>query len=646
MNQPKTIRNLPSKLDGLGARLSDRLTEEQVGLLLVLPLVLSIVGLFLYPVIRGVWYSLLDATLFLTDTSFVGLANYQRLFSPGGGIINAIVNTFIYATFTVLFTLVIGVGTALLLNRTFKGKRWAVGLVLAPYLVPTVAVVYFWRWTINPSSGVVSYFLSLANVIEEPIAFLSSTRWAMPALIVISGWRLYPFVTLLVLAKLQTIPKSHYEIAETYGASTWQKFRSVTLPQLKGILFVAVLFRILWTFNFFDVVWIGTRGGPARNTETLPVIAYRLAFHAHDLGRGAAAAVVIFVILASVTLIYFKVFGLEELSTESSDTTQSATNVGVRDRLVGRVPLINQVRHLMGQFRWTLRNRVGSLKRAVSPDLTLSQSRYANKTITYSLLAVTILVLQFPILWGFFQSFRSQRLLFSWPPVIFDTTFTVENYVNFIQIPGVPIMFVNSILVAILAVIITLAIAVPAAYAVARYEFPGRSLVVSWSTIIYMFPYVLLAIPFFIIFGRLGLVNTRLGLAIPHAVTGLPFVLLLLTVFFLDIPEEMEESARIMGASQFTILRRVTIPLALPGIIAVAVWSALASWREFFFALIMMTNEDLYTLPVGIEQLFHAITLTKWGVMLAGLILLTVPPMLMIFWLQKYLMKGFALTKT
>lgn len=289
------------------SRIND-LSENQVGILLVLPLVCLLFGLYVYPIVRAFLFSLQEISLFATGGEWVGARHYVELLSSGR-FWNAFTNGIIYTAGSVALTLVIGVSTALVLNREFVGERFVTGLILSPYMIPIVGIVIIFRWFFNGMSGVANYAFIQLGLISEPIAWFSSSTFAMPILIVISGWALYPFVTMLVLAKLQTIPDEYYEAAELMGASRTRQFVSITLPQLKSVLFVAILLRMLWTFNLFDIIWLGTQGGPGNATETLPVMAYRTAFDGLRLGEGAAVAFLAFAVLAIVTSIYFKLFG-------------------------------------------------------------------------------------------------------------------------------------------------------------------------------------------------------------------------------------------------------------------------------------------------------------------------------------------------
>ena len=281
----------------------NEISENTAGILLTLPLALLLLGLYLVPILQAIGYSLQEISLFATGGRFVGLDHYLALLN-GSRFFNALQNGLVYTGGTVVLTLVVGVSTGLLLNRSFAGKRLATGLILSPYMIPIVGIVLIYRWFFNGLTGVANYVFVQLGLIQSPVAWFSNPDLAMPLLILISGWALYPFVTMLVLAKLQTIPEEYYEAADLMGASALRQFVSITLPQLRGVLYVAILLRMLWTFNLFDIIWLGTRGGPGNATETLPVMAYRITFDGLRLGEGAAVAFLTFVVLAVVTTAY------------------------------------------------------------------------------------------------------------------------------------------------------------------------------------------------------------------------------------------------------------------------------------------------------------------------------------------------------
>lgn len=279
----------------------------------------------------------------------------------------------------------------------------------------------------------------------------------------------------------------------------------------------------------------------------------------------------------------------------------------------------------------------------INLDLSLRQRHYIERAFTYGAVIVMTGVLMIPMVWGVLSTVRPSRELFTWPPAIIPSGFTLENYALLLETTSFVQYFTNSLFTAILSMVFTLTIAIPAAYAVTRYEFRGRAFAANFSTFIYMFPLVLLGLPLFVIFSQSGLTNSHVGLAFTHTAFALPFALMLLRVFFNDIPPEIVESAQLVGAGRLTIIRKIILPLSLPGIVATVIFVMALSWKEYFFALLLMNDNGLYTLPIGIANLINMAT-TNWGLILGGVMIMSLPPMVLIFFLYDYLLEGFSVS--
>jgi multiple sugar transport system permease protein len=214
----------------------------------------------------------------------------------------------VYSIWTIFFQVVLGVAAALILNEAFVGRGLVRGIVLFPYMIPTIVAVILWKWLLNDTYGVVNYWLLAFGIVRDPISWLG-TDHIMLSLIVMSIWQFFPFVLLSILARLQTIPPELYEAAKVDGASALRRFVHVTLPQIRGILFVVILLRSIWMFTKFDTVWLmGEGAGAGRFIRTLPVYAYMRTLTYYQAGLGAALAVIMFAILVVCTVIYFGLF--------------------------------------------------------------------------------------------------------------------------------------------------------------------------------------------------------------------------------------------------------------------------------------------------------------------------------------------------
>jgi multiple sugar transport system permease protein len=281
------------------------------GFLLLLPALLLLLCLTVYPVGYGIWISFFDKHALFPQERFVGLANYAYLLRDAQ-FWASLWNGTVYALATIILQVVLGVAAALLLHQAFPGRNLVRGLVLFPYMIPTVVAVILWKWLLNNQFGLINFLLMDLGLVGEPISWMGRS-WIMASLILISVWQFFPFVVLAVLARLQTVPEELYDAAKVDGASALRRFWHVTLPQLRAVLFVTVLLRAIWMFTKFDTVWLITQGGGAEKyIRTLPVYAYLRTFNYYQAGMGAAIATVMFLILVVATLVYFRAWRREE----------------------------------------------------------------------------------------------------------------------------------------------------------------------------------------------------------------------------------------------------------------------------------------------------------------------------------------------
>ena len=283
-----------------------------MGWLLLAPSLLLIAGLVLYPILYNVWLSLFDKHAFLPAQAFVGLRHYQY-FATDEEFWSSVRYGLVYAGATMVLQLGLGIMAALLLNEAFRGRNLLRGIVLFPYMIPTIVAVILWKWLLNDSYGLVNHLLMASGLVRTPVAWLGKD-YIMWSLILTSVWQFSPFVVVTYLARLQTIPPELYEAAKVDGAGAWRRFVHVTLPQTRNVLFVIVLLRGIWMFTKFDTVWLmAGEGGVSRYVRTLPVYAYARTFTYLQAGMGAALAVIMFALLLGATALYFRLFRDEEV---------------------------------------------------------------------------------------------------------------------------------------------------------------------------------------------------------------------------------------------------------------------------------------------------------------------------------------------
>lgn len=255
------------------------------------------------PMLYAIWLSLFQKASFSLDSRWVGLANYADLLT-GREFWAAAQFGSVFAVLSVAIQLLIGLPVALLLHHNLAGRRFARGIVLLPYMVPTAAMALVFAFMMNDLYGVVNEILVSTGLIRTAIPFYGSPNWALPATLVASTWKWTPFVVIVVLARLQTIELSLYECAKIEGANAWQRFRDVTLPSLRSTLLLIIMLRCIWMFNKFEIPFLLTKGGPGTQTTNLPIYAYKLTFLQNQQGRGAALAVIMFVVLLVFASVY------------------------------------------------------------------------------------------------------------------------------------------------------------------------------------------------------------------------------------------------------------------------------------------------------------------------------------------------------
>ncbi len=217
----------------------------------------------------------------------------------------ALWNTFIWVFGSVSIEMVLGLGLALLLNKTFAFRGIARAVILAPYLVPTVVAVLTWRYMFHDIVGIINAGLISIGLIDKPLLWLNSQSLAMTSVILVGVWKFFPFAVIALLGILQAIPQEQYEAAKIDGASSIQQFWRITLPYVMPVFLLTALLRTIWTFHKFEIIYLMTGGGPLDATTTLPILVYLKAFTDFEFGRAAAVAILTFGILGVLLGLYF-----------------------------------------------------------------------------------------------------------------------------------------------------------------------------------------------------------------------------------------------------------------------------------------------------------------------------------------------------
>jgi len=262
--------------------------DAGIGYLFVLPLVVLVLLLIAYPLGSAVYLSLTEKYVGYPPR-FVGLKNYVEL--TGDPVFRKVIwNSAVFTVGSVTVKLMIGLLMALSLHQALFARRLVRGILLLPWVVPTVITALAWHWMFDALRGFINVSLETLGLIGEPIAWLGQPATAMMAVVVVNIWRGFPFFGVSLLAGLQAIPADLYEAAAVDGASATQRFRHVTLPGLRPVIFVTALISTIFTLNDFNIVYVMTRGGPGIATHILATYTYEVGFQALRWGRAVAVS--------------------------------------------------------------------------------------------------------------------------------------------------------------------------------------------------------------------------------------------------------------------------------------------------------------------------------------------------------------------
>lgn len=270
------------------------------GYIFLLPNIIGFLVFTALPVLGAVVLSFYKWDV-LTPAKFVGLANYERLFTRDPIFRKALLNTLYYVILTVPPVLIVGLGLAMLVNQKLKG----VGIFRAIYFMPVVGLLVaeglLWQWLYEADFGLINGLLRSVGL--QPVPWLGSTKWAMPAVAIMSVWRVAGYYMVIFLAGLQSIPPELYEAASIDGANRWRQFRHITLPLLTPVIFLALVIAVINSFQVFTSAWVLTQGGPYYATTTILLHLYNQGFGQFKMGYASAMAMVLFAIVFVVTVL-------------------------------------------------------------------------------------------------------------------------------------------------------------------------------------------------------------------------------------------------------------------------------------------------------------------------------------------------------
>ncbi len=594
-------------------------------------IVLAVVGL---PLAYSLYLSLHRTNPITKSFIFVGASNYVATLH-NVEFWNSFGRTVYFAGFSVIGTTILGMAIALLLNERFVGRGVLRSVMLVPWAMAPVSVGVLWSFIYAGDYGALTGLLNDMGLGRFALPWLGDGFRALNLVALTNVWSQAPLTALMLLAGLQSMPASLHKAAMLDGAGPVARFFAITLPWLKpSLLFISIIATIN-ALMAFDILWIMTRGGPGAATTVISWLGYVTSFQFLRFGEGAAILYCLTALSFLLAIVYFAVLGPRR-SRAARVAPPAAPGYDTGRRLSRAAPPM--VALPQRQPRRRLPPMVASTLRRVGFGL-----------------AVVLLYLWsgLPVLALVLMSLTPATDLIRTPATMIPSGFTLENFKTVllpqissgfsssVQAKRVPLSLINSFSVGLSVAVISVVLGTLAGYAFARHG-KSRFFNVSLWMILFtrMTPALTLVLPFFVIYRGFGLIDTRTGLIIAYSSFLLPLSAWMMRSYFEGVPVSLDRAALIDGCSRGKMMWAVLLPVVRPGVIAALIFCFLASWNEFLFALILTSTPNAQTIPVVISGFLSQAQFYEYGPMFAASVLSIVPPVLVAFCFQRYLVQG------
>ena len=644
MAQPMTTLSV-GRVGGanIGKRFARALGKDwKIAALFLAPTLILMTGLILYPFLNAVVMSFFTRSINRQEV-FVGLANYLRLLEDQQ-YLGSLLNTIRFTVYSVAVKLVVSMLIASLLNSRIPGRNVLSGLMLLPWIVPEVVTALTWRGIYDPIFGGLNPLVRGLGLIDRDVAWLAEPGLALASVIGVNVWKGIPFFTILLLAGMKSIDKELYEAAEVDGANAFERFLHITLPSLRYVIAVTVLLSTISTFNTFGLIYLMTGGGPGGETRVYSILAYERALLQFRYGPGAAVAISTAPFLGVVILVLARFMrqGVAQGAGDSRiERLFGKLASGVNKVLAAIVWPFEFAFHYAALFFANLSKQIaasasGGRRRTV---LSRGQREGVNVVLRLLFLLPFLLFVLFPFYWIFITAFKgelqiSQRVSLFWPD-----PWTLDQFNTLLTKTQYGTWFKNTVVIALVTTVLSVFFAALGGYALARLKFRGASVLTTALLITYLLPASLLFIPMYRILTGLGAINSHTALIITYPTFLIPFAAWVMMGYYRSIPEDLEESAQIDGATRFVAFIRITLPLAMPALLAVMLIAFTSAWNEFLYAFIFLTSESLITLPVGLQKLVFA-DIYPYGQLMAASLIMSIPVVAVYIFAQRFLVEG------
>ncbi|MCB2012399.1 MAG: ABC transporter permease subunit [Geminicoccaceae bacterium] len=580
------------------------------------------------PLVYSVWLAVHKANPITRKNTFVGLDNFRFVLSETS-FWNAFGRTAHFVGFSLVGTTILGIAIALVLHEPFRGRGFMRSVMLVPWAMAPVSIGVLWSFIYAGDIGTLNGLLHDLGLGFLATAWLGDGNRALNLVALTHVWNQTPLTALMVLAGLQSMPASLHKAAMLDGAGPVTRFFRITLPWLKPTLLFVSIIATINALMAFDIIWIMTRGGPGEATTVFAWLGYVYSFQFLRFGEGAAMLYLLTGLSFLMAVFYVLVLGPRR---SRHQAIPAAT--ALDDDVAVRSPRPYSIK--VPPTREPL----------VSPALRAVLARLGFRALVLTIFLWSAL----PVMLLILMSITPASDLIRVPPSAIPSALTFDNFravlfpeggTTSVQAKRVPLSLLNSLIVGAVSVAIALAVTPFAGYVFARWPrarlFQGGL----WSMLFTrMTPALTLVLPFFVIYRTLGLIDTHIGLVIAHLSILLPLIAWMMKSTFEGVPKSLDSAARIDGCSHMQMMLRVLLPVIRPGLMAAAIFGFLVSWNEFLFAVILTSTPDAQTIPVVLSGFLAQARFHEYGPMFAASVLSVLPPVVVAFVFQRYLVEG------